>query len=144
MGLLSKLFGIRPPPDPYKDDILGTLEYTKDDESWEVIYKSGGEELGFLIAGADRPSEPLLMHARDLIKDIPAFKAKVRQFLEAEKVNFPNEAHEEIDTLTIEYVCLMWPDRHDDGMIYFNGPDESRIWRCDYIGRNPRGLGFDS
>ena len=24
-----------------------------------------------------------------------------------------------------EDVCLFWPDRPDDGMIYFKGPDES-------------------
>jgi hypothetical protein len=38
----------------------------------------------------------------------------------------------------------MWPDRPDDGMIYFDGPGtEERIWRCDYVGRRAQDLGFD-
>ena len=44
----------------------------------------------------------------------------------------------------LEGVCLFWPDRPDDGMIYFQGPDESRVWRCDYVSRKPRGPNFDS
>ena len=43
-----------------------------------------------------------------------------------------------------EDVWLFWPDRPDNGMIYFQVPDESRVWRCDYVSRKPRGPGFDS
>jgi hypothetical protein len=50
----------------------------------------------------------------------------------------------EMAELTIEDVCLFWPDRPNDGMIYFHGPDETRVWRCDYVNREPRDLGFDS
>jgi hypothetical protein len=39
---------------------------------------------------------------------------------------------------------LFWPHRPNDGMIFFDGPDECRCWRCDLIGRVPVGLGFDS
>ena len=143
MGLFSKLFGRRPPRERFDDPVLGTLQPSDDDNCWEVNYRSGGEELGFLIAGNDKPSEMLLAHAREVIRDIAAFKANVREFLEAEKVNFPAEANQEIDALSIEHVCLLWPDRPKDGMIYFNGPDGFRVWRRDYVDRQPKGLGFD-
>jgi hypothetical protein len=144
MGILSKLFGSRPPREPFDDPVLGALQPTEDGDCWEVKYRSGAEAIGFLIAGGDKPSEMLIAHTRDVIQDISLFKANVREFLEAEKENFPIEAHEDIDALTTEQLCLFWPDRPDDGMIYFEGSDEERIWRCDYIERQPKALGFDS
>jgi hypothetical protein len=41
-------------------------------------------------------------------------------------------------------VCLFWPERPNDGMLYFKGPDETRVWRSDYRNRLAEGLGFDS
>jgi hypothetical protein len=49
----------------------------------------------------------------------------------------------EIRQLRLEFVGLLWPDRPNDGLLYFNGPNEYRVWRCDYISRKPQILGFD-
>jgi hypothetical protein len=29
-------------------------------------------------------------------------------------------------------------------MLFFEGGEEGRVWRCDYINRKPNGLGFDN
>ena len=63
---------------------------------------------------------------------------------EARTVKCLTQYADEIRQLAIQDVCLFWPDRPDDGMIYFKGPDEFKVWRCDYVARKPQGLGFDS
>ena len=83
-----------------------------------------------------------------LFREWPGFSRKVADFLEREAREMegarqPRPA-EEIRQLTLESICLFWPDRPDDGMLYFDGPDEYRVWRCDYVDREPRALGFDS
>ena len=51
---------------------------------------------------------------------------------------------DEIQALAIRDICLFWPQKTVDGMIFFDGPDEFRCWRCDLVGRVPTGLSFDS
>jgi len=63
---------------------------------------------------------------------------------EARTVKHLTQFADEIRQLTIEDVCLFSPDRPEDGMIYFNGSDEFRVWRCDYVALKRRRLGFDS
>ena len=50
---------------------------------------------------------------------------------------------EEISRLEIEDVSLWRASTPASGMIYFKGPDQFRLWRCDYVEGKPRGLGFD-
>src|SRR5262245_36018124 len=84
--------------------------------------------------------------AQDIVRSLPEFEQSVSAFLaeEARSVKHLTRFADEIRQLTIEDVCLFWPHRSDDGMIYFKGPDEFRVWRCDYVARKPQGLGFDS
>ena len=69
----------------------------------------------------------------------------ISEFLaeEARRVKHLKQFAHEIEQLRIEDVCLFWPKRPNDGMIYFKEPDRYRVWRCDYVGRKPKGLGFD-
>jgi hypothetical protein len=69
-------------------------------------------------------TDPVLGELRRPVKHLAPFAGEIRQ-------------------LVIEDVCLFWPTRPDDGMIYFKGPNAFRVWRCDYIGRTPVALGFD-
>lgn len=45
----------------------------------------------------------------------------------------------------LEEVCLFWPERPNDGMLYFKTENETgRLWHSDYRNRTPVGLSFDS
>ena len=50
----------------------------------------------------------------------------------------------EIRALAIRNICLFWPNRPDEGIIFFDGPDQFRCWRCDLGNGVPVGLNFDS
>ena len=142
---LGKLFGgsSKPKPADASDSVLGTLRWSEDDQMWEASVSVGDWEVGFLIAGDSQPSNALVAHAHDIVRTLPDFQRMVTAFLAKEAGRLPHAA-DEIRQLSVEDVCLMWPDRSDDGMIYFRGPDKYRVWRCDYVGRKPKGLGFDS
>ncbi len=106
----------------------------------------GNKTVGFKIGGKGKPDAQLLVHAHDIVHSFPEFEQKVSAFLadEAHNVKYLRRFADEIRQLQIEHVNLVWPKRPDDGMIYFKGPDQFRVWRCDYVARKPRGLGFDS
>jgi hypothetical protein len=128
------------------DVILGLLVYSEDDDRWEGTMLIGENRVRLLIGGDDSPSPALIAHARDIAGDSAAFATLVRDFLatEAEAAGHRDVANE-IQQLTLESICLLSPERPYNGMLYFHGPDdERRLWRCDYIERKPRGLGFDS
>jgi hypothetical protein len=125
------------------DDVLGSVVWDEEDEAWVANVAHSATEFRILIAGEQHPNPLLLAHARDIFTSPETLVADVQPLLKAAAEKLPEAAHE-ILGLQIESVALMWPDRPDDGMIYFDGPDtEERIWRCDYVGRRPRDLGFD-
>lgn len=144
---ITKFFSPTPKPAPTDstDSVLGALRWSRDDEMWEAETKVGADSIGFFIAGDSSPSPALVAHARDIVANLTDFKREVASFLSDEVKQEKHLARfgDEIRKLTIEHVCLTWPDRPDDGMIYFAGPNEYRCWRCDYVGRKPKGLGFD-
>lgn len=127
------------------NSVLGELRLSDDAEWWDGRATVGSRMLGFKIGGEGKPDSRLIAHARDIVRSLPEFEQSVSAFLpdEACTVKHLTRFADEIRQLTIEDVCLFWPDRPDNGMIYFKGPDESRVWRCDYVARKPRGLGFD-
>ena len=126
------------------DPVLGTLVLESDDHLWcETRLELGGRPITFLIGGDQEPSPGLLQHARDIVAAWPEFEARVAAFLLRE-ADVHSRDSSEIRALRIDSIELWWQDRPDDGMIYFTGSSERRLWRCDYIGRQPRDLGFDS
>jgi hypothetical protein len=128
------------------DSVLGELRLSQNATWWEGSTTVGSRSIGFKIGGEDEPDAKLIAHAHDIVRSLPEFEQLVSAFLaeEARAVKHLTRFTDEIRQLTIEDVCLFWPHRPDDGMIYFKGPDEFRVWRCDYVARKPRGLGFDS
>lgn len=132
-------------PRSVTDSVLGELRLSDGAEWWEGRITVGSRTLGCKIGGESQPDSRLMAHAHDIVRSLPEFEQLVSAFLadEARTVKHLTRFADEIQQLRIEDVCLFWPDRPDDGMIYFKGPDESRVWRCDYVGRKPRGLGFD-
>jgi hypothetical protein len=144
--VLGKLLGIfKPtiPSEPFQDAVLGAVEYNAEESRWEARVASGGDALLICIAGKAAPDPRLLEHARAVASDRQAFLSLVSTFLGEEAPKFPDAA-DEIRSLRLESLSLLWPDRPNDGMIYFDGGDEDRVWRCDYRNRKPVGLGFDS
>lgn len=141
---LRELFGgsSKTKPADATDSVLGTLRWSDDDQMWEAIASVGDSKIGFFIAGDSVPSSALIAHAHGIVRTLPEFQRMVTAFLADEATRLKAGA-DEIRQLSIEHVCLMWPDRPDDGMIYFRGPDEHRVWRCDYVAHKPTGLGFD-
>ena len=133
-------------PRSVTDAVLGELRLSDDAEWWEGHIAVGGRTVGFKIGGEGMPDTKLIAHAHDNVRSLPVFEQSVATFLadEAHRVKHLTQYADEIRQLVIEDICLFWPDRPDDGMIYFKGPDKFRGWRCDYVSRKPHGLGFDS
>jgi len=127
----------------FEDPILGKLLLSEDEDWWEGSVKIKEKRIGFKIGGNSEPSRKLLVHAHDIIRSYNEFEEMVAVFLLAESERFRSFA-EEIRKLIIHNICLYWPERPNDGMIYFIGPNEFRLWRCDYLNRKPYKLGFDS
>jgi hypothetical protein len=126
-----------------EDAVLGPLHLSEDEDWWEATVVVGNKVVGFKIGGDSEPSHELIAHARDIVQRFDAFERMVAEFL-AEEAHKQRPSAGEIQQLLIEDICLFWPERPDDGMIYFKGSDEFKLWRCDYVNRQPQGLGFDS
>lgn len=140
---LRRAVGPRP-IEMVQDSCLGDLRFDPDVEAWRTVVDSPGGRMGFQITGSVEPDPRLVVHARELARSSRLFLQEVRDFLQREARDQPRWA-EQIAALELEEVCLLWPKRPNDGMLYFAGPDsELRIWRCDYVDRKPIGLGFDS
>lgn len=143
-GILKKLFSDRRAdwkhsvPDP----VLDLLILSMDGDWWEGFFSIDNTNVKFQIGGHREPNLALIAHAHDIIHEAKVFSRMVSEFL-ASEADAQAATADEIRQLTLESVCLFWPDRPNDGMLYFNGPDEYRVWRCDYINRKPQGLGFD-
>ncbi len=134
--------------------VLGRLVYSVDGDGWESRAGHGGIPFRFFIAGDRRegpeevvPDGALISHAESIALDPTEFVAGIERFLarEAQAQSRLKGLVEEVSLLKVDTVCLMWPDRPDDGMIQFRGPDDDlRLWRCDYVQREPKWLGFDT
>ena len=143
-GLKEILFGRAVQRDEeWFHERLGVFRFDKDLDGWRSQITAEGAPLGFLICGNQEPDPVLVQHAIDIVEGEAAFRARVAAFLRDEAIRQPLWAAE-ISELEIQDVNLFWPERPDDGMIYFTGPDEYRVWRCDYVNRVPQDLGFDS
>ena len=123
--------------------VLGRLVPSADGDWWEATVPVGTGHVAFKIGGGPDPDPALLAHARDIVRSFPEFRERVAAFLAGEAGRL-GPLGDEVRRLEVEDVCLFWPARPDDGMIFFRGPDDGRVWRCDYLGREPTGLGFDS
>ena len=133
-------------PRAVTDPVLGELRLSEDADWWESSVTVEVKTVGFKIGGEGKPDARLVSHAHDIVRSFASFEKMIADFLAAEARDVKSLRYfsDEIRQLVIEDVCLFWPKRPNDGMVYFKGPDEFRLWRCDYVGRKPTGLGFDS
>jgi hypothetical protein len=114
---------------------LGTLRLNADENWWEARVTLGERTVVIGIGGDTTPDGRLIEHAVDIVEGFDAFTERVERFLETEAAKMPEEIAEEVSALVLDGVYLFWPKRPNDGMLYFEGPDQYRVWRCDYIDR---------
>jgi hypothetical protein len=143
LSKLRNLFKPADPPAPVQDAVLGTIEFNVEESLWEARVTSGGDALRICIAGKDAPDVQLLEHARAVAVNPQAFRSLISSFLNDEAPKFKG-GEEKVRSLRLESLNLFWPNRPDDGMVFFDGGEQDRVWRCDYLNRQPVGLGFDS
>ena len=142
--IIRALFGPPPPPpEPFTDPVLGEMKL--EESGWKASVTKGADSFTFTIGGGEQPDATLLAHAHDILDDYESFTKLVVDCIESESSDYPGEVKAELAGLAIDDIALFWPDRPDDGMIFFSGPnDDVRLWRCDYIARRPTGLGCDT
>ena len=143
-GILRSLFGSpQRQRSVFNDPVLGELK--AEETGWTVSVTRGASTFSFTIGGKNEPDAALLAHAHEILRDYDAFRKMVKDCIEAESREYPKNARAEVAALEIDDISLCWPDRPDDGMIFFRGSDHDvGIWRCDYVARKPRGLGCDT
>jgi hypothetical protein len=143
-SIIRSLFGrARPPRQPFHDAVFGDLK--PGETGWTVRVLKGMDTFEFTIGGVGRPDERLLAHAHDIFNDYDSFKKAVIECIEYESREFPSDVKSELAGLEVDNVSLFWPDRPDDGMIFFRGSENDfGLWRCDLINRKPTGLGCDT
>ena len=144
---LAALFQGRPrePMRETVDPVLGRCIPDREEGWWRAHVEVGGHKLGFILGGDSEPDSRVLAHAREIVADFAFFERRVRDFLqkEAAAAGDPTGA-DEITHLQLEDVCLFWPDRPGDGMLYFAGPENGPVWRCDYVRGVFQSLGCDT
>lgn len=124
---------------PIQDTVLGTVRFNSKERLWETSAHSFTIRMG----GKNAPDVSLVQHARDVVSSAAEFERQITEFLMREALSF-KAGESEILALRLESLNLFWPKRPNDGMIYFDGGHDGRVWRCDYINRKPQSLGFDS
>lgn len=140
---LNELFRKRQPLPPYEDSLLGVVIFNEEEHLWEASVQTEHRKFKIYIAGKKAPEPTLLPHAREVASQSQEFEDKIVRFLADQASSFPG-GEDEVRSLQLESLNLFWPNRPEDGMVYFDGGGEGRVWRCDYIKKNPVALGFDS
>lgn len=148
MGWFSRIkeWATRDPIGRVEDDQLRPLVLNDGgtDGCWMARVTWQGRPVTIEIGGWYEPDSALFARARTLLAGFDRFAAEVGGFLVAEAGQAEWAVFaDEIRSLVIRDVCLFWPRRPEDGMVYFDGPTEWRCWRCDIIGRRLTCLGFD-
>jgi hypothetical protein len=139
---LKRIFVAKPKVErvPLSHQTLGVLTYSEDEAAWLSEPTIG---FRFRLAGEEGPDGALIAHAESVARDPSTFKRMVAEFLEVE-ARISKDKEDTVRGLEIEMLCLFWPERPNDGMIYFTGGDQYGVWRCDYKNGAPVALGFDS
>jgi hypothetical protein len=126
------------------DPVLGPMRYDEELDWWTAtLTLPDGWTASLSVAGEDTPDPDLVAKARDLARSFDEFEKQVATFLKAEIAAFDSHYEDEIRSLRADSVSLVRPGS-GDGMIYFKGKNDDRVWRCDRKNGVPTGLGFDS
>lgn len=129
---------------------IGKLLYSDDDEAWFSDPTHNDAGIRFLIDGdwdsdaeSISPATGLTTWAEEIVRDLGAFLAELQAFLESEKAGRNKDYSDDIDALEVDFFMLGPEKRPGEGTIYFKENTADRCWRCDYLDKKPRLLGFD-
>jgi hypothetical protein len=126
------------------DPILGEL-VINESSWWECMVLSKDGTIVLNVGGRYEPDEKLIETARETFMNIDMFIDKVTAYLKIESEQKLWGMHaQEINTLKIRDINYWWPRKPNAGMVFFNGPDEYKLWHCDIDGPRLYGLAFDS
>ncbi|MFI5216382.1 MAG: hypothetical protein ACHQ3O_07550 [Candidatus Limnocylindria bacterium] len=133
--------------------VLGTLSYSEDNDAWLTDPETAACGFGFYVAGDRAPEhericpDPMLLeHAAALARDPDAIRAKVAAHLashppslnELRRAGADHPPVTDTSSLKIYRICLMWPDRPNDGEIELRVSfSDKRFWVCSYVDRSP-------
>jgi hypothetical protein len=131
-----------------EDPQLGTLTRDTKARCWIAPVDKGDRRLEVVIAGDDEPTPQLLAYARDLVSDFDALERRITDYLareaEVEATSGDPALAAEIRALRISSFRLTSPADPGQVVIDFEGWNEMRFWRCDYVYGELSGLGFES
>lgn len=122
---------------------LGVLRFSPEDECWVAGVEAEGRTIRFLVDGEGAPDPQALAHAECILESFGTFRQRLGEFMQEQAARSPKLAAQEILQLELESIVLFSQRGSGGGMVYFTGPDEFRVWRCDYRGGEFRDLGFD-
>jgi hypothetical protein len=128
------------------DPELGELVPSEDGIGWVGKIRTDQGEVEIEIDGDDAPDPWLVAHARELKANPSRLLAQVQACIEEFASRLPvgsEEVRAELTALRLASIVLYWKKGAQSGMLYFDGPDEYRLWRCDYVDGVVRHLGFD-
>jgi hypothetical protein len=128
------------------DPDLGPLVWSRDSKAW--VSSPTHRQIGFAfnIAGVPLPDPGLVQLAKSIVVGKDEFTSSVRSLLSSESKSsrYEEPFGKEIVGLKIESVCLFWPDRPTEAMVFFEGGGEDRGWHCDYADGVATSLVFDT
>ena len=124
------------------DPVLGELVINETYWECTIAAESGPIVLG--VGGRYEPDTALIESARNTFLRIDEFVGEVKAHLKAESEKGWEPASEELNSLTISSVGYYWPKQPNSGLIFFDGPDECKAWRCEINGEQISGLTFDT
>jgi hypothetical protein len=143
MRWLSQLkeWATRRPVARVDDDVLGPLNYKEG--CWEAERTLAGRPIGFAIGGRYEPDPAAIARARDIAGSFEQFEKEIAAYLASVAAREEySVAADEVRSLVIRQVALFHRGGPADGVVFFDGGDEFRSWRCDLNGRQPTELGF--
>ena len=114
--------------------------FTYEDDLWTGELPQPDRTLRLVVGGnADAPSEPLLTQAEDIRNRFPELERQALEFLRQREV--------EIREAKLDLYLLRLEDEERPDMFTFeflDPRDDSRVWRVEFVKREPKYTGFDS
>lgn len=127
----------------FRDEHLG--EMTFQESWWECTLDGPDGDITLAVGGHNEPDPMLLERGRTIQEDLDSFLNRLQAYLaEESQTQFGKQCAEEIMSLKVSSINILSPSKPKLGMVYFDGPDELRLWHCDIDSDRFWGLTFDT
>src|SRR5687768_15032871 len=95
--ILHFLFDRQPLRESFTDPVLGELKTAE--VGWTVSVVKDNDCFRFTIGGTSVPDAALLVHAHDILREYDSFKKSIRDFMQAESIDYPDDVKAELARL---------------------------------------------